>query len=133
MKKLLTLFLILGILLFPVIHARAYTPVTQYWKTYSIQNNSASTLTTYVSITAIRPNVDNIIGFAVTGIFDGESGERWCVIYDATASTELDTVLGEAESIDDSMNGMWFPYPRKLANGLAITQGCHSNVIIYYE
>lgn len=133
MKKALILVMILAFVLLPAVESQSASIKTKYWKTWSIDNNAGARLTTNVSIVDIRPNVDKILGFCVIGLETDNSQELIGFMYDAVAGGELDSLLGEVETIEESVNGMWFPYPRQLANGLTITQGAYTSVIVYYE
>lgn len=102
-------------------------------KTYVSDNTTGVYANTNVSITTIRPGIDKILGFSVQEIDTGAS-EIVAVLYDAVSGDTLNNsnLMGEAESIVDSFNGLWFPYPITLTNGLSIRQGGYTRVIVSY-
>lgn len=136
MKKKLQLMWVLiclVLVILPIANTDSAQIVTQHWKTYTIDNKAGGRLTTYISTSSIRPNVDKILGFSIIGIETTNSQELIAFFYDATTGQPLNTILGELETIQESTNGIWFPYSRKLENGLTVMQGAYTTVIIYYD
>lgn len=96
-----------------------------------VQDNSTGLyVTNYVSTEKINPSTCKILGFEV--IAAGTSGEFVAAIHDTASSVSDNTLLGEIEAVQENFAGMFFPYPRWIANQLCIRQGGHTRVIIYY-
>ena len=99
------------------------------WQTYTVDNTTGAYQETNIGVTTLYPGSDRIIGFSVMG-YNSSNSENVAALYDAlTTSTNM---FGETEAITDSINGMWFPYPREITNGVRCAQGPNTRVIIYY-
>ena len=100
--------------------------------TYLSDNRTGIYLTTYVSTTTVDPSTCKILGFAVYPITT--NGEFVATLFDATSSAMLTyaNFFGELETSDESFAGMWYPYPKKVTNGLCIVQGGQTRVAVYY-
>jgi hypothetical protein len=99
------------------------------WETYTVDNTTGEYQVTNISVTELYPGSDRIIGFSVMG-YSSSNSENVAAIYDAlTTSTNM---FGETEAITDSINGMWFPYPRNIDRGVRCVQGANTRVVIYY-
>lgn len=131
MKKLLNLFLVLGLVLF--ILSPVLASDTESIKTYPSQATSVST-TTLATITTVVPGKSRILGYELSPSISG-SGTMTMALYDVAAvgSVSSSTVFAEAACANTASVNRTFPAPISLANGLVIMQGDGTNVIVYYE
>ena len=110
------------------------------WLTYTSDNTGGQYKTTNVPITTIIPKgigQHMLLGFTVMSL-TGHAGitggsEAVASLWDETSGTSAPGILGEAEALDESFDGMWFPVPKILNYGLTIRQGANTRVIVYYE
>jgi len=123
-------FLVLAVLLLTV---NGWASVTTLCNTYISDNPSAAILTTYVSTSTIIPGIHKILSIAVNPS-PGSVQPSAVAIYDATAAAQISNTYlkGECEAVPYGSNDRVFPYPKHLANGLAIVQSPHTLVTIEY-
>lgn len=100
------------------------------WKSFAVTNTSGIYSLNSIS-TDIIPKGTSVLGYQILGI-PGTNSENVCTIYDGGTS-ELDEVIGEAECVQDSKGGEWYPYPRTLEKQIYIHQGPATIVTIYFE
>lgn len=108
----------------------------QYTLTKVLTNSTGASVQTLVPVTTIVPADHGIIGWRVTPYDVTKNSEFVVGLCDAaTVATALDTtIFDEAEkSLDTSMDAEWYPYPKRLTNGLVVRQGANTFVTIYYE
>ncbi|MFA5499495.1 MAG: hypothetical protein WC404_00270 [Candidatus Omnitrophota bacterium] len=114
---------------------QVYTGVNQ--RVYISENTTGLFKTTYVPTSGVDPYIspytDRILGFDVTPI-TSISYENVAGLYDATTSAQLTGpyFMGEAEGGTAFTGEKWFPYPVRVANGIAIVQGAKTRVNVYY-
>lgn len=130
MKKAFCLLILLTFFLFPlIVEARGGVHILTY-----IQDNSSGVyLVTSISTSTIIPDKHKILGFSVQALDGTQSAERVVALHDAISGHLDSTFMGEAESIENSFNGLWYPSPRELVYGLTVNQGPNTRVIIYYS
>ena len=113
----------------------------QELETY-VSVNSYSAATGNPSLTVLSATTDltiakhRIMGFVVMPHDVGANAELTLGLYDATTAATLTEAncFDEAEWDDDGNNQpRWYPYPKRLTNGLAFIQGGNTVAIIYYE
>lgn len=132
MKKICALIMII-MLICSV--ASAIEMTSKVFYTYPVANRSGSRLITFIPTTSIYPS-DRIIGYEVSNLLDNAGnrevyGEVWDS--DGAVIEVSDECLGETESISGDSLCKWFPYPRNLEYGVAVVQGGHTVVTIYFE
>ena len=142
MKRILFVALFLCFVAVQVVSASDFVftqPEGLDWETYVSDNTTGYYKTTNVDITTIIPKgigQNRVLGFTVMsltghgGVTGGSEAvaSLWDQVSGGTAS-----ILGEAEALDESFDGMWFAIPKILKNGLTIRQGANTRVIVYYE
>ena len=145
MKKILFIALLLCFILvsFNVFAAGDYVftqPEGLNWLTYVSDNTGGQYKTTNVSTTTIVPKglgQHMLLGFTVMSLtgHGGVTGSSEAVasLWDEVSGTAGPGLLGEAEALDESFDGMWFAIPKILKYGLTIRQGANTRVIVYYE
>jgi len=130
MKKLLVGLLIVCFLVIPIVcfsdegNTHSQVIYTQY------KTVTSNTWTSF-SDTAIRPNVDKIIGIGLV-VNSGTSGT--VVMYDSTSSNVATSELITETEATSTCNGttIFFPFPRSVLYGVTINQSANTTVIIYY-
>ncbi len=91
-----------------------------------------------VKTTVIVPGRSKILGFTVMAYDLTKNSELVVGLYDTItnaddAGTNITEVIAEAEVIDGSFDGMWFPYPMTLDTQLWIHQGPNTTVLVYHS
>jgi hypothetical protein len=90
---------------------------------------------TAVSVTTIIPQYCRIIGYTIMPYDTTKNAELWIGLYDdATNAATSTDIFDEAEQGQSNYKApIWYPYPKKLTDGLVFLQGMNSVVVIYYE
>lgn len=105
--------------------------VSDLWKTIEINNTGGTYQTTVLStVNGIRPGYDKVLGWTVQG--RSLNSENFVAVYDSATSILTGEILGESESLPETVDGRWFPTPRKVVNGVSVRQGPNTKVFIYY-
>ena len=110
------------------------------WSTYVSDNTTGDYKLTNVTVTTIIPRGNTqsrVLGFTVMSL-TGHAGitgnsENVASLWDEISGTEAPVCFGEAEAIDESFDGMWYPIPKIVIYGLTIRQGANTRVIVFYE
>lgn len=105
---------------------------TQICKTYTYANDTAAAVIVNVSVATIIPGVHKILSFTVIPTPARNSFGAWAALYDATTNSTRITLLGEAESLAKESKNKFFPYPKSMAQGLSITVGPYTAIIVEY-
>ena len=128
-KKLFAIVLLISLIVTPVVFADMTSGVN--FKTMTFNNTGGGYLTTYVSTTTF-PLRYKVIGFEI--IWKQAASENVVALHDTTAALGITntSLFGEAETREDSFNGMWYPFPKQLENGLCVVQGGGTVVYVYY-
>ncbi len=143
MKKVIALLVLLFCLASVNVFASDFVftqPEGRVWYTYPIDNTSGIYIETDIPITTIIPKgigQSKILGFTVMSL-KGHAGitgnsENVASLWDGAPGTSSAENLGEAESVDESFDGMWFPIPKILETQLSVRQGGNTRVIVYFE
>ena len=134
--KRLTVFLIVAIfLLIAAGRGEAADQIHMYVSQETVATDG-SRCDNAVATTTIIPGKHFIIGFAVTG--NGpDCVDPTVELYDAatTAAMSATTIFDgrEADTSPLRSEAVWYPIGKNISNGLAIRQGAHTTVVIYYE
>ena len=133
MRKFFTLFLVSALIILPfvgVINASDVQSVLHY----SVTNRTGSAVNTAVATTTIIPGKHRILGFRVYPITSG-SGTNIGGLYDADTTAEMTSanLIGEDLSANTTSAGYDFVYPVEVTDGIYVTQGAQTTVMIYYE
>ena len=131
MKKFLSLFLILGLVLFmtsPILASD--TPSGEIYTKVTTTTGAA----TLVPITTIIPGKSRILGWSVAPTV-GSAGSVQASIHDvaAAASASSSNLFGELACANTTSIEQMYPYPKDISAGLVILQGAGSVVTIFYE
>lgn len=102
---------------------------------YSASSGNPS-LSVSSSTTGLTVATDRILGYVVVRQDNTQLSELTLGLYDCTTTQTLiaTNMFDEAEWDDDGTNvPRWYPYPKRLTNGLGLIQGANTVAIIYYE
>ena len=108
----------------------------QELETYVKTNTTGVDARALVPITTIIPAYHRILGYRIAPYDTSANSQYTLGLCDsATLAGAVDTtIFDEAEkSLSTSMDAEWYPYPKRLDNGLVIRQGGNTVVTIYYE
>jgi hypothetical protein len=129
MKKIVLLALLI------LIPSLAFAEVESLIKTVTIDNNSAQDLTTYIPTTTIVPGIDKVVDINVYP-FKASLFGVYASAWDSTAATAgsitIQDNFAEIEGLANTWAEKFFMYPKKLKNGLRITQGPYTTVHVEY-
>ncbi len=132
MKKLFIFMLAIMVAFFcvPVVNA-SDTPSIEH---YSVVNTTATATHEHIGVTTIYPGKDRILGYTVGPITSG-TGTVGCGLYDAITDATMTAanLMGERSGANTATYGETFIAPISLENGLTISLGPYTMVVIYYE
>jgi hypothetical protein len=129
MKRIM--FLVVALMLVAVV---SEATESQMFYTVTLENTTAAYRQEQVPATTIRPDVDKILGYTIQRVTDNTANSELVVgVYDSDA-TNLSgkEVIGESETIDETVGGKWFPRPRPIAEAITVRQGANTVVEIYF-
>jgi hypothetical protein len=131
MKKLLSLFLVLGLALF--IFSPVLASDTSSMKVYTIVKTTGNGAT-LVPITTIVPGKSRILGWDM-GPTVTSAGSTAASIHDVAAAASLSTSnqFGELVCANTTSIEKWYPRPIDVTAGIVVGQGTGTVVNIYYE
>jgi hypothetical protein len=106
---------------------------TNIIKTYEVENDTASTVTSYVSASTIVPNQSLIHGFSI-GPTRANSYSPLASLWDESASTAHSTsnLFGESEATANTSKDKPFPYPKMISTQVKVVLGPYTAIIIEY-
>lgn len=99
---------------------------------FEINNDTPNYRTTLIPVTTIRPGVDKVVGYQMLPYKNATTGELLIGLYDSIDNFLSGELLGENESAFPYGIVEWFPYPKKIQNGVVVRQGSWSTVIVYF-
>ena len=101
--------------------------------TYTINNTSMTAYAqTAIPITSIRPTTDKVIGYGIQILDPSTSSESIICVYDDTDVTLIGENIGESEAPGGGASNVWYPYPRKIENGVVVNQGVNTVATIFF-
>ena len=104
-------------------------------KVFEIRNSSGDSLTTSIGTTVIKAKYDKLYGFTIMQNDGSKSVEMvvsiWDTVPDGTGGT-INEAIAEAETVDETFDGIWYPYPKTIHTQVTVIQGANTDVLVYY-
>ena len=130
LRKILILGVLISSIIFSLPRAECSTDLI---KTYTVENDTAQVVTSYVSVLIIIPDQSRIFSYNVCPTRSNPFSP-YVSLWDMKSTTLWDasSLIGESESLPNSSLYKPYPYPKNISNQLKVVLGPYSAVIIEY-